>query len=79
MTGFPERLQYLRERKRISRKTLGELVGLSKNAIAKYERGEREPTASKIVLLAEHFEVSTDYLLGVEKNFQSGYYRGNWS
>lgn len=65
---FPQRLQTLRERRRLSRRTLAELCGLSKNMISLYERGEREPSVEALVSLADFFEVPTDYLLG-RKNF----------
>lgn len=65
---FPQRLQKLRERRRMSRKALGELCGLSKNVIARYERGEREPSIRILVDLADFFEVPVDYLLG-RQNF----------
>lgn len=68
MNDFPRRLQRLRERRRINRKVLGELCGLSKNIIGQYERGEREPTISSLIKIADFFEVSTDYLLG-RQNF----------
>lgn len=68
MTEFARRLRTLRERKQISRRTLSELVGLSKNMIALYEQGEVDPPASTVIQLAEYFGVSTDYLLG-KKNF----------
>ena len=58
--GFPRRLQKLRERRRMSRKALGELCGLSKNIIGQYERGEKEPTLAPIVALADYFEVPVD-------------------
>lgn len=66
---FPQRLRALRERRRMSRKALGELCGLSKNIIGKYERGEREPSVSTLVALADYFEVSVDSLLGRENFF----------
>lgn len=61
---FRERLQYLRERKRISRKVLSELCGLHPDAVRRYERGETEPTLHSLVALSEYFEVSIDYLVG---------------
>lgn len=64
---FPERLRRLRERNRMNRKALGECCGLSKNIIGKYERGEREPTVSSLMKIADFFEVPTDYLLGRQK------------
>lgn len=66
---FPERLRRLRERERMDRKKLGECCGLSKSIISKYERGEREPTASSLEKIADFFDVTTDFLLGREKIF----------
>lgn len=54
----------MRERRRMSRTALSECCGLSKNIISRYERGEREPSASSLIKIADFFEVSTDYLLG---------------
>ncbi len=61
---FRQRLQVLRERKRISRRVLSELCGLNPDAVRRYERGETEPTAHSLVAIADFFEVSVDYLLG---------------
>lgn len=61
---LPKRLRTLRERKRISRRVLGELCGVSKNMVAMYERGERKPGICVLCEMADYFEVSTDYLLG---------------
>lgn len=66
--AFPQRLQTLRERRRLSRRTLAELCGLSKNMISLYERGEKAPSVDALIKLADYFGVSTDYLLG-RKNF----------
>ena len=64
---FRQRLQMLREKKRISRKVLSELCGLASDSIRRYERGEREPSMESLVLIADFFDVSVDYLLGREK------------
>ena len=61
---FRERLQYLRERRRISRKVLSELCGLYSDAVRRYERGEAEPDMKSLIAIAEFFEVSIDYLVG---------------
>lgn len=61
---FPRRLQRLRERNRMTRKELGECCGLSKASISKYERGDREPSASSLEKLANFFEISMDELWG---------------
>ena len=65
---FPQRLRFLRERKQLSRRALAELCGLSKNMISMYERGEKIPSVGVLIILADFFGVSTDYLLG-RKNF----------
>lgn len=65
----PAQLQRLRETKRLSRKVLAELCGLSKGQVGRFERGEREPRASDLVLLADALGVSVDDLLGTKKIF----------
>lgn len=61
---FRQRLQSLREQRHISRIVLSELCGLDPDAVRKYERGEREPTMSSLVAIADFFDVSVDYLIG---------------
>lgn len=65
MNKFPERLRRLRERKQVKRCVLSELCGLNRNAIKRYELGEAEPTLTTITSIADYFEVSVDYLLGL--------------
>lgn len=62
--GFPQRLRELRERRRVSRRVLSELCGLSKNMIARYERGEKAPTGESLERLADFFGVTMDDLWG---------------
>lgn len=64
--AFPERLQKLRERRGMNRKALSEVCGLSKNVVARYERGERTPDIEDAAKLADFFGVSLDYLCGRE-------------
>lgn len=61
---FRERLQWLREKKRISRIVLSELCGLHPDAIRRYERGENKPDMESLIAIADFFEVSVDYLIG---------------
>lgn len=67
-SAFPSRLKKLRERRRMNQKALGECCGVSKNTVARWERGEREPAMCSLIKIADFFEVSTDYLLG-RQNF----------
>ena len=66
---FPQRLRKLREGRRVSRRVLSELCGLSKNMISRYERGERVPSLKDAALLAEQFGVSLNFLCGRETKF----------
>ena len=62
---FAQRISALRKKAGISQKQLGEVIGVSNKAICTMEIGTRETTFEKLVLLAEFFHVSTDYLLGI--------------
>lgn len=62
---FSQRLLSLRKQAGLSQKQLGEVIGVSNKAICTMETGTRETTFEKLVLLAEYFHVSTDYLLGI--------------
>lgn len=67
-SAFPVRLRKLRERRRMNQKALGECCGVSKNTVARWERGEVDPAMRSLIDIADFFEVSTDYLLG-RQNF----------
>lgn len=64
---FRQRLTFLREKKRISRRVLSELCGLAPDAIRRYERGESEPSMTSLMAIADFFEVSTDFLIGIDR------------
>lgn len=64
MNEFCMRLRALREREGISRLVLSQLCGLDDGAVRRYERGEIRPTVDSLIAIADHFQVSTDYLLG---------------
>lgn len=61
---FPTRLKELRIQKGFSQEDLAKMVGLHKNHIGRYERGDSQPTADKIRKLADTLGVSGDVLLG---------------
>lgn len=65
--AFSKNLRRLRERRRISRRVLSELCGLSKNMISRYERGERVPTMPEAAALADFFGITLDELWGRKK------------
>lgn len=61
---FSKRIYELRKQRKLSQKELGQAVGLSHKAISTIESGSRSTTIEKLVLLADFFGVSADYLLG---------------
>ena len=64
---FKIRLKELRLSKNLSQMQLAIKTGLSQSAIAKWELGKTEPTASAIITLAKFFNETTDYILGLEE------------
>ena len=64
--GIPERLVEVRERNGYTRKRLAEELGKPYATITKYENGERETGSGYLISIAEKFNVTTDYLLGIE-------------
>ena len=66
MDKFIERLKELRIEKHLSQIQLAKETGLSSSAISFWEAGERQPSAQAVITLAKYFNVSTDYLLGLE-------------
>ena len=62
-----DRIQSLRKAKGISQEELADRIGVSRQAISKWESEQSSPDLEKIILLSNYFEVTTDYLLkGIE-------------
>ncbi len=66
--GFPSRLRQLRNKKGESQATLAKELMVTKSTISLYETGDNVPDARTIRKMAEHFEVSADYLLGLSES-----------
>ena len=64
---FKHRLKELRSSFNLSQMQLSIKTGISQSAIAKWELGKTEPTASAIITLAKFFGETTDYILGLEE------------
>ena len=60
-----QRIKELRKEEGLTQTELAKATGLSQSAITAWEVGTNAPTAMAIVILAEYFGVTTDYLLGV--------------
>lgn len=57
-------LKTLRLKEHMTQEQLGNRLGVTKVTISNYEKGTIEPDFQKLILLADVFDVSTDYLLG---------------
>ncbi len=58
------RLKELRKSRKISQVKLAMDLNMNQNTISRYETGEREPGVTELILLADYFDVSIDYLVG---------------
>lgn len=63
-----EKLRLLRTENKLTQKQVANRVGVAVSAVSSYESGVRYPSYYVLIKLASLFHVSTDYLLGVEKN-----------
>lgn len=63
---FKDRLKALRKEKGISGEVLGKAVGVNKASISNWETGRNFPETKSLQMLADYFEVSVDYLIGIQ-------------
>ena len=68
MRSLGERLRSLRTRKKIMAKSIAELLQVSPRNYQRYERDEVDMPTSKLAILADYYNMSTDYLLGRTDN-----------
>ena len=64
MATFRERFKALRLQSGLTQQELADKVGIGKMTVSQYERGVRRPDIDTLELIADFFNVSTDYLLG---------------
>lgn len=63
--NLAERLRSLRTHFGYSQAMLAEKLAVSRMAYTQYESGSREPGLETLIVLAEIYQVSTDFLLGI--------------
>ena len=61
-----EKIVYCRKRAGLSQEELAERVGVSRQAVSKWELGDAAPEVGKLLALAKVFGVTTDWLLSEE-------------
>ncbi len=63
---FRKRLKELRLEKGLTQKKLAKEIDVGKTIVCSWELGYNEPTLSRIVAIAKFFDVTTDYLCGLD-------------
>ena len=66
MMAIGERIKVERQKKGISQAALGDMLQVTQQAVAKWEKNLSEPDSQLLIKLSEVFGVSVDYLLGRE-------------
>ncbi len=66
--SFGENLQMLRKKNQLSQERLAEMLGVSRQAVSKWELGEGYPEVDKLLILSKKLNASLDSLLGEEEN-----------
>ena len=61
--SFSSRLKSLRSSHHISQATLAEILGVTQQAVGKWEVDKATPDYGTLCNIAKYFQVSTDYLL----------------
>lgn len=60
-----DRIKALRNERGVGQNKLAQDICVSNASISYWETGKQEPTAEAIFKLAQYFDVSADYLLGL--------------
>ena len=66
---FAERLTDLLIEKSISKRNLAVKLNVSAQSVSDWSTGKVQPTAENIYIVAKYFNVTSDYLLGLEDEF----------
>ena len=65
------RIRELRKNKKMTQTDLANLIHVSQQTITKWENNSTEPSGSAIKAIANIFNVSSDYLLGIDEHENS--------
>jgi transcriptional regulator with XRE-family HTH domain len=66
LNKFAIRLRELRKERQLTQGELAGRLNLTKQAVSQWERGIREPGFETLEMIADFFNVDTDYLIGRE-------------
>lgn len=69
-----ERLRDLRQQRGLSQEEVAFDTGIAVSQIGCYERGYRKPGLDRIIKLAKYFNVTTDYLMAMDRREEDDQY-----
>lgn len=64
--NYIKKIRDLREDNDITQQEIAEYLGTSQTMYARYERGANELPIHHLIKLCEYYNVSADYILGIE-------------
>jgi transcriptional regulator with XRE-family HTH domain len=65
---FSKRIRELRIQHKLTQQQMSERLNMDQSTYSRYENGITIPAADVIIRIAREFKISTDWLLGNEKN-----------
>ena len=66
MNKFAERLKELRQEKGLSIQGLAKEIKIGSSSLCRWENGQADVKGSQLIILAQYFDVTIDYLMGLE-------------
>ncbi len=65
---FGQRLKQLRTDKMVSQDVIAKLLGVTRTQVSDLENGKTTTSLERLTILAEYYDVSSDYLLLLSDN-----------
>lgn len=64
MSEFGARLKIARKSKKLKQREIADCLSMTERAYRAWEGGSREPSIDKLIVLADYFDVTLDWLCG---------------
>lgn len=64
---FGDKIKELRKKAHMTQAEIAEKANITKSVVSFYETGNRAPSPEVLIRFTEIFDVTSDYLLGIEK------------
>ena len=63
-----QRLRLIRQKRGLTQKAVAEMLGIRPPSLCAYEKGQSEPNVATLCWYARYFNVTADWLLGLERD-----------